>query len=87
MRGVVLGAEVVGGAGRHVLFQPLEKMWSLMCVMWWIATMGASFGCNFWTLSAQRIFDAGDVYVFVDMVHAISCFRHVNAWQKKMCTS
>ena len=43
---------------------------------------GALFGCNAWTLSAQRIVDAGDV--FVDVVHAISFFRRVNAWQKEM---
>ena len=49
---------------------------------------GALFGCNAWTLSAQRIVDAGDV--FVDLVHTyvpISFFRRVNAWQKKMCMS
>ena len=46
---------------------------------------GGFFGCNAWMLSAQRIVDAGDV--FVDVVHAISCLRRVNAWQKKMCMS
>ena len=42
---------------------------------------GGLFDCNAWTLSAQRIVDAGDV--FVDVVHVISCLRRVNAWQKK----
>ena len=44
---------------------------------------GGGFGfCNDWTLSAHRIVDAVDV--FVDVVHDISFFRCVNAWQKEM---
>ena len=42
---------------------------------------GALFGCNAWTLSAQRIVDAGDV--FVKVVHAISFLKACECLTKR----